>query len=195
LAKQIAVIQGHPDPRGNRFAHALVQAYVAGAKAAGHEVRVIDVARLDFPLLRTKEDYEGGMPPDSIRQAQESIRWAEHLVILFPLWAGTLPALLKAFLEQVFRPGFAFAYPDAGGMPKRLLTGKTARVIVTMGMPAFVFRWYFGAHGLKSLKRSILGFSGIGPIKDSLIGTIEAADNSVREKWLVKMRALGGEAI
>jgi putative NADPH-quinone reductase len=193
VSKRIAVIQGHPDPRGNGFRHALVQAYVSGAQAAGHEIRVIDVAKLAFPLLRTKEDYERGTPPDSIRQAQGWVRWAEHLVIFFPLWAGSLPALLTAFLEQVFRPGFAFAYSDAGGMPKRLLTGKTARVIVTMGMPAFVYRRYFGAHGLKNLKRSILGFSGIGLIRDNLIGMIEATDNSARESWLVKMRALGAE--
>ena len=62
-----------------------MQAYTKGAEAAGHEVRVIDVARFDFPLLRTKEDYEGATPPHSIRQAQDTIRWAEHLLIFFPL--------------------------------------------------------------------------------------------------------------
>jgi putative NADPH-quinone reductase len=191
MTKRIAIIQGHPDPGGNRFGYALARAYADGAKAAGHELRVIDVAKLDFPLLRTKEDYEKGAPAESIRAAQETIRWAEHLVIFHPLWTGMMPALLKAFLEQTFRPGFAFAYPSGGGMPTKLLAGKSARIVVTMGMPAFVYRWFFGAHGLKSLKRSILGFCGIGPIKDSLIGMIEASDGRAREKWLAKMRAFG----
>jgi putative NADPH-quinone reductase len=190
MGKRIAIIQGHPDSRGNRFAHALAQAYGDGARDAGHEVRVIDVARIEFPLLRTKEDYETGTPPESIRAAQETIRWAEHLVILFPLWAGTLPALLKAFLEQVFRPGFAYANVE-NGMPKKLLAGKSARIVVTMGMPALIFRWYFGAHGVKSLKRGLLAFSGIGPIRESLIGMIEASDNRAREKWLARLRAFG----
>jgi putative NADPH-quinone reductase len=190
MTKRIAIIQGHPDSRGDRFLHALAAAYAEGARAAGHEVRTIDVARLDFPLLRTKDDYEHAAAPAAIREAQATIGWAEHLVILFPLWAGTLPALLKAFLEQVFRPGFAFAYVE-GGMPKKLLRGKSARIVVTMGMPAFVFRWYFGAHGVKSLKRSILGFAGIAPIDDTLIGMVEAGDGSARERWLARMHALG----
>lgn len=71
------------------------------------------------------------------------------------------------------------------------MKGKTARIVVTMGMPALVYRWYFGAHGLKSLERSILGFCGIGSIKESLIGMVEAPDGAKREKWLEKMRAFG----
>jgi putative NADPH-quinone reductase len=102
-----------------------------------------------------------------------------------------MPALLKAFLEQVFRPGLGIAKPEAGKMWKKLLSGKPARIVVTMGMPGFVYRWYLGAHSLKSLERNILGFCGIGPIKESLIGIIEAGDSAHREKWLAKMRKLG----
>jgi putative NADPH-quinone reductase len=104
-----------------------------------------------------------------------------------------MPAILKAFFEQVLRPGFAFANPDTGKMWQKLLTGKSARIVVTMGMPAFFYRWYFGAHGLKNLKRNILGFCGIHPIKESLIGLIEATDDSNRKNWLNKMHALGRE--
>jgi putative NADPH-quinone reductase len=191
MARRIAIIQGHPDPRANRFGHALAAAYAKGAETAGHEVQVMAVARLDFPLLRSKEDWEDRAPPDAIRQAQSTIGWAEHLVIVYPLWLGTMPALLKAFLEQVFRPGFALAKPEAGGMGKKLLTGKSARIVVTMGMPAFLYRWYFRAHSLRSLERNILGFCGIGPIKESLIGMVEAASTAKRERWLEKMRTLG----
>ena len=60
-------------------------------------------------------------------------------------------------------------------------------------MTHVIYRWFFRTHGLKNLKRSILGFCGIGPIRETLIGMIEASDNTAREKWLVKMRALGGE--
>jgi putative NADPH-quinone reductase len=84
-----------------------------------------------------------------------------------------MPALLKAFFEQVFRSGFAFEYGESGRLSKKRLTGKSARIVVTMGMPAFVYLWISFAHSLKSLERNILGFSGIGPIKVSLIGTAE----------------------
>lgn len=193
MGRRIVIIQGHPDPRGGHFGHALAGAYAEGAQAAGHEVKLLDVAKLDFPLLRSKDDYEKGATPDAIRQAQDVLKWAEHLVIFYPLWLGAMPALLKGFLEQAFRPGFAFSVSSSGGMPQKRLTGKSARVVITMGMPAFAYRWYFGAHSLKSFKRNILGFCGIGPIKDDLIGMVEAR-NAKREKWIAKMGALGREA-
>lgn len=63
-----------------------------------------------------------------------------------------MPAVVKAFLEQVFRRGFAFS-KDANPLFDRKLKGRSARIVVTMGMPVFLYRWYFGAHSLKSLKR------------------------------------------
>jgi len=192
MTKHIVIIQGHPDPQGNRFGNALAQAYAKSAEEAGHEVKLIEVAALDFPVLRTKEEFDRGQPPEPIRQAQEAIAWAEHLVILYPLWLGTMPALFKAFLEQVFRPGFTMVL-EPGKKWKRLLKGKSARIVVTMGMPAFFYRWYFRAHSLKSLQRNILAFSGIGPVKTTLVGMVEAGDNTKRQRWIEKMRALGRE--
>ncbi|MCB1934745.1 MAG: NAD(P)H-dependent oxidoreductase, partial [Nitrosomonas sp.] len=146
---------------------------------------------LDFPVLRTKEDFDHGVPLDVIKQAQDVIRWADHLVIIYPLWLGTMPALLKAFFEQAFRPNFAFKFDEPGKMPKKCLAGKSARIIVTMGMPAFVYRWFFFAHGLKMLERNILAFSGIKPIKTTLIGSIEDISEMKRLQWMRKMQMLG----
>ena len=117
--------------------------------------------------------------------------WADHLVFLYPLWLGSMPALLKGFLEQVFRPNFAFVYGPSGRVVKKCLGGKTARIIVTMGMPALVYRWFFFAHSLKNLERNILSFCGIGPIKASLIGLIEGMTDKQRAAWLAKMAQLG----
>ncbi|RJQ42979.1 MAG: flavodoxin family protein [Gaiellales bacterium] len=191
MPKRITVIQGHPDARARHFGHALADEYAKGAEDGGHEVRRLEVARLDFPLLRTKEDFESGPLPDAIKQAQEAIAWADHLVILFPLWLGDMPALLKAFFEQVFRPGFAFDDTAEGRWPKKRLTGKSARIVVTMGMPAFIYRWVFLAHGLRNLQRNVLGFAGVRPIRSSLIGTVEGMDEKQRAVWLDDVRALG----
>jgi len=191
MSKRVVIIQGHPDAQTRHFGHALADEYAKGCEDGGHEVRRIEVARLDFPFLRTKEDFEKGPPPDSIEQAQDAIKWADHLVILYPLWLGSMPALLKAFLEQVLRPGFAFEYQKSGGMAKKLLAGRSARIVVTMGMPAVVFRWVFFAHSLKSLQRNILGFCGIAPIKSTLIGSIEGMNDQQRMGWLDEMRGLG----
>ncbi len=190
----IAIIQGHPDARGGHLCHALADAYAEGAESAGHVVRRVEVAALEFPLLRAREDWTDAPPPPDIEAAQETIAWAGHMVIVYPLWLGTMPALLKAFLEQTCRPGFAIA---AEGGPKgwhRLLTGRSARVVVTMGMPALVYRWWFRAHSLKSLERNILNFIGIKPVRESLFGMVEGASDRKRRRWLESMRALGARA-
>lgn len=190
MKRNILVIQGHPDPRGDRFGHALAAAYADAARAAGHRVDVLDIARLDFPLLRTKEDFEDGPVPAVILVAQQAIGRADHLVLFYPLWLGDMPALLKGFLEQAFRPGFAVGRADRGNRSGGLLKGKSARIVVTMGMPAFIYRWFFGAHSLKSLRRNILQFSGVRPVRVSLVGLVEG-DERRRTRWLERMRSLG----
>ena len=191
MSKRIAIIQGHPDATARHFCHALADEYAKGAEDGGHDVMRIEVATLDFPLLRTKQDFEKGQPPEAIRRAQDVVAWADHLVIIYPLWLGSMPALLKGFLEQVLRPGFAFEYAQSGGMAKKLLTGKSARIVVTMGMPAFVYRWVFFAHSLKSLTRNTLWFCGIGPVKSTIIGSIEGLSERQRNNWLDEIRGLG----
>lgn len=170
-AKRIAVIDGHPDPDPARFVHALAKRYADGAAAARHEVRQIEVALLDFPLLRSRAAWEGQPPPPAIAEAQQAIAWADHLVILYPLWLGDMPALLKAFLEQTLRPGFGIGKGKSLGAS--LLQGKSARLVVTMGMPAFFYRFYFGAHSVKSFERNILKFVGIKSVQHTLIGDVE----------------------
>jgi putative NADPH-quinone reductase len=192
--RNILIIQGHPDPTIGHYGHALARSYREGAQRSGHLVQEIDVAALEFPLLRSKHDFENGVPPDAILDAQGLIAWAEHIVIFYPLWLGSMPALLKGFLEQVFRPGFA-ATETKQGMPwKKKLSGRTARIVVTMGMPAFFYRWYFRAHSLKSLERNILGFCGIRTVGESLIGLIEGRDEAYRRGWLKKLASLGARA-
>ncbi len=188
--RQITIIQGHPDPACNRLLHAMADAYAEGAAAGGHEVRRVEVAKLDFPILRTKEDFEKGTTPEALKDAQDAIRWADHLVFLYPLWLGDMPALFKAFLEQTLRPGFAFDYL-AGGKIEMHLTGKSARIILTMGMPALAYRLWFGAHSLKSFERNILKFAGIRPVRRNLFGMVEGVSDTKRKKWLDELRRLG----
>jgi putative NADPH-quinone reductase len=194
MGKRIVIIDGHPDSRAERFVHALAKAYQAGAESAGHEVRRISIGTLKFPLLRTSEDFLSGAVPHEIRSSQETLMWANHWLIIFPLWLGSMPAALKAFFEQTLRPGFAFAAAAKGRLPRKLLTDKSARIVVTMGMPALFYRWYYRAHSLKSLERNILAFCGIGPVRASIIGMVEGMSSTERRSWLAKMAALGCKA-
>ncbi len=188
--KKILIVDAHPDADPAHFVHALADAYAKGAKA--HEVRRLALAELDFPLLRRPSDWLEGKPPAAIAAAQADIGWAEHLVILYPLWLGDVPALLKAFLEQAMRPNFALRYREKG-FPEKLLKGRSARVVVTMGMPALFYKAFYGAHSVKSLERNILKFVGIKPVERTIIGGVESSAKQ-RRKWLAEMKALGKKA-
>ena len=188
----IVIIQGHPDAAGGHLCHALAEAYAQGAREAGHELTEITVAKIDFPLLRTQKEFQDGALPETLKPHQDAIGRGRHCVIVYPLWLGTMPALLKAFFEQVFRPGFAFKPGKRFMTP--LLKGRSARIVITMGMPTLVYRWYFGAHGLKSLEKSVLGFIGIKPIRQSLFGMVDSASEIRRAKWLARMRDCGRRA-
>lgn len=189
----ILVVQGHPDRVGGRLCHALADAYADGALAAGHTVRRIEIAALDFPLLRSQAEWSTGQAPPALLPAQADIVWARHLVFVFPLWLGDMPALLKGFFEQVARPGFAFDATQKGPLGHKLLGGRSARVIVTMGMPALVYRYLYRAHSVRSLERNVLGFVGIGPVHETLIGSVEGLGDTGVARWLGKLRALGAK--
>ena len=191
MAKNIVIIQGHPDGDGAHFGHALASAYALGAGSAGHLVERIEVGQLEFPLLRSQEDWHSDAIPASIRESQDLIAWANHLVIFYPLWLGTMPAVFKGFLEQVLRPGFALDTSEATGFPKKLLKGKSARIVVTMGMPSLFYRLFYQSHSVKNLERNILKFCGISPINTTYIGSVES--DASHTGWLDKVKELGEE--
>ena len=191
MNKRILVLQGHPDTTQPHLLHMLADAYVDAARRAGHDVRSVRIADIDFPLLRSQQDWEHGTVPPSLEQAQRDIEWAQHMVLLFPLWLGDMPALVKGFLEQVARPGFAFGPGAANPFTAKALAGRSARVVVTMGMPAIVYRWYFRSHSVKSLERNILGFVGFAPVRATLIGGTGGMKQAAAQKWKRKIAAIG----
>lgn len=197
MPRRILVVLGHPDGNPKRLCRVLADAYVEGARSAGHEVRLIDIATLDFPILRAMEEFTEWRLPVTLEDAAQAIKDADHLVFVFPLWLGTMPALLKAFLEQVMRPGIAFAYPEAGksGFARTLLKGRSARVVVTMGMPASFYRFWYLGHGIAGMRRNILNFVGISPVRETLFGIVEGAGDAKRRKWIEQVGALGKCAV
>lgn len=119
MSQRILILLGHPDISKAHLCHSCADHYNEGAQASGHEVRLINIASLEFPLLRCQQEWQTTPLPTSLTAAQQSIGWCQHLVLIFPLWLGDMPALIKAFLEQVLRPGFAFAYVEGHPLGKR----------------------------------------------------------------------------
>lgn len=189
MPRRIVLIEAHPDAGADHYGDALAGAYAAGAEQAGHEVSRLRLNAIEFPLLRSASEWRDGDPPPDIAGAQQAIREADHVVLLYPLWLGDMPALLKAFLEQLLRPNFAFTEPK-GKLPEQLLKGRSARIVVTMGMPALAYRFFYRAHSVRSMKRNILHFCGIRPVHTSLVGTVEGKPKH-RQDWLERMHGLG----
>lgn len=165
--RTVCIVNAHPK-EGKSLCSALADAYASGAKKAGAEVLRIDVAKLDFDVLREPSDFPL-KPPSDILNAQDKVRRAAHLFVIYPLWLGSMPALAKAFFEQLSRNEFALSASDKG-WPKKNLAGRSARVAVTMGMPAAAFRLFLGAHGAKSFETGILGMSGVRPVRTTFVG-------------------------
>lgn len=191
MSHKILIIDGHPDPKGPHFVHELADFYGRGAKEGGHAVRLLRVGELRFPLLRSSKAYLSGKTPESIRAAQKSIAWADHIVLLYPLWLGTVPAKLKGFLEQVVRPGFAFVERGRGQRPKRLLTGRSARIIVTRGMPELFEDVDRSPRSIRSVASDVLGLCGVRPVRVMVIGGADTLTAAERDKAQFDMRRLG----
>jgi len=152
---------------------------------------VLELGRLAFdPVLkfgyRRRMEWE-----DDLAGAQEAIRWAEHLVFVYPNWWGTMPALLKGFIDRVFLPGFAFRYRERGKLWDKLLKGRSARLIVTMDTPPLINRWMYGHAGHKVMKRNILQFCGIRPVRVTEIGPVRGSTEQRRSAWLDKAERFG----
>lgn len=187
--KRILVINGHPDPAPEHLCAALADAYARGAVAAGHEVARLDVGALDFPLIRSLKDYQSAtVTPDMLR-AQDAVKHAQHLVLIFPIWFGSPPALLKGFFEQLLRTGYSLSSPQAA--MSSVLTGKSARVIVIMGMPTPVFRFVLGGHGLAGLEKGLFLVTGVGPVRRTLLGGALAGAPDRQTKWIALAEDLG----
>lgn len=194
VMSNILIIQGHPDTQENHLCHELISSYISGAEIADHSIKLYNIASIEFPLLRSKEDWEKGKEgtPENLIEIQEALIESDHIVIIYPLWLGTMPALLKGFLEQLLRPGVAITYKK--GYPQGLLENKSAHIIITMGMPALVYRFFFFSHSLRNLKRNILKLVGIKDIKCTIIGSVENTEKIKQSKWFEKMKKHGKNA-
>lgn len=191
MHKRVLVILGHP--RTNSLCGALAGSFIDAAEKAGHEVRRINLAELSFdPLLHHCYAQSQSLEPDLVA-AQEQIRWAEHLVFVYPMWWGSMPALMKGFIDRTFLPGFAFKYHKRSPLWSRLLTGRTAELMVTMDTPPLFNRLVNRSPGHSLMKRSVLQFTGLKPTRVTSFGKVRGSSSAKRAQWVRKAAALGGD--
>ncbi|PTA68169.1 NAD(P)H-dependent oxidoreductase [Deinococcus arcticus] len=180
------VINAHPNP--GSFCRALAEHYAEGARTAG-PADVIHLAELTFdPILHRSYQGSQALEPD-LERVQALLRGCTHLCVVYPVWWGGPPALLKGFLDRTFLPGFAFRYRGRG-LPEQLLRGRRARVLVTSDSP----RWYLhltGDSAVRSVKNSTLAFSGFRPVQATRLGPVRTSTPDQRARWLAQAGLLG----
>jgi len=191
MNKNILVILGHPDT--DSFCASLSKAYIDSANKRGSEVRQLQLGELKFdPILWKGYNKIQELEPDLVN-ARELIQWSNHIVFVYPNWWGAMPALMKGFFDRVFLPGFAFKYRGSS-LPDKLLSGRTAQLMVTMDTPPWFYRWIYRMPGHNQMKRSILEFCGIKVLKISEFGPVKGSNQKQREKWIAKAKELGSKA-
>lgn len=187
--KNVLIIHGHPV--ADTFVDKLTEQYVQGVKASGSLVEEIVLKDLSFDI-NFKEGYRGNqeLEPDLLK-AQKLISWADHLVFFYPNWWATYPALLKGFIDRTFLPGFAFKYNKGNSNSEQLLKGKTARLVVTMDSSVWYYYLIQKAPGHHSMRKAILHFCGIKPVRISSLGSMRSSSSKQRERWLKNMYKFG----
>lgn len=190
--KKILIINGHPNK--NSFCNSLCEVYKASATAAGNEVILLNLYELEFNLnLQYGYSRQNVIEPD-IQFAQEKIIWAEHIVIVHPVWWGSVPAILKGFFDTALLPGFAFKYKEEGVFWDKLLKGRTARIIYTTDTPVWFYKYFYKAPSVNMVKNRVLDFCGVAPVKVTGIGPIRKSKMEFRQKWIDKIEQLGKNA-
>lgn len=187
--KKILIISGHPDPES--FNVAIVEAYKKGAIASGAEVRQVNIRDLAFnPNLQFGYRKRTELEPDLLK-AQELITWAEHLVWIYPVWWGSIPSIMKGFIDRVLLPGFAFKKRENSVWWDKLLTNKSARIISTLDQPAWYYWLVYRQPSNHAMKKLTLEFCGISPVRTTTIGPIRLSKERYRTTWLSKIEKLG----
>lgn len=189
MGKKILIINGHPNKESFNFG--IVEAYKKGVLSTGTEIKEIIIANLDFnPNLQFGYQKRTELEPDLL-EAWEKIQWADHLVWIHPVWWGGLPAITKGFIDRLFLPGFAFQYRENSHFWDKLLKGKTAHIITTLDQPGFFYRLVFRRPSVNQLKRSVLQFCGVRPVKVNYIGIVRNSTPEMRNNWLQKVENWG----
>lgn len=181
---KVFILMGNPDSDGT-LGDALADHYANEARAAGHEVRRTNISDLKFdPILHKGYKVVQELEPDLLK-VQEDMKWADHFVLIYPLWWAGMPALLKGLWDRIFLPGFAFRFWKNGMGWDKLMEGKTARVLITSKNWPIVERILFGDFK-NEVGRALLGFSGY-TVRITEIGRSEDMDDVQKEKWMKKI--------
>lgn len=134
---QVLIITAHPS--SSNITNAIADTYREVREEEGDTVEIVDLyTDKELPFLV----YDNDDDLTSITLAQEyyqdKVKYADHIVFVYPFWWGSMPAILKNWIDQVFTKGFAFKYTEKG-RPEGLLHGRSVKIFTTTGSPKIVY--------------------------------------------------------
>jgi len=191
---RVLVILAHP--KADSFNAALCTALCDGLRDAGHEADIADLYAEGFdPVLRGPElaPPGGHRLPRVVADYQRRILCAHALAFVYPVWWFGTPAMLKGFVDRVFREDFAFRF-TASGRVRGLLRQEKALVICTTGVTEALYRlFHYGRPAEKTFDAWTLKSCGIRRVKRILLHDVVNADEATRAGYLQHVRQLGRE--
>ncbi|MBE0556597.1 MAG: NAD(P)H-dependent oxidoreductase [Proteobacteria bacterium] len=189
---KILIIVGHPDPKS--FNHAIASGVHDALRNDGHDVTSHDLYAEAFnPLLPVQEIPEGGAIPVDIQGHCEELRSADGIVVIHPNWWGQPPAILKGWVDRVFRPGVAYRFAggdDGEGVPIGLLRAKAAVVLNTSNTPDEREQRVFGDPLDASWGRCIFDLCGVRRFQRRMFNVIVTSTPQQRLAWIEEAKEL-----
>ncbi len=187
-----SVILAHPHP--GSFNHAIAEMVTGTLRQNGHEVCFHDLYAEGFdPVLPRDEIPRGAVLPDNIARYCAEIAAADGITFVHPDWWGMPPAILKGFIDRIFRPGIAYRFQedDSGeGIPIGLLRAKAVLVLNTSNTPSCREQEVFGDPLERLWKDCICGFSGVPLCHRRMFGVIVTSRSEQRIQWLEEVQEL-----
>ncbi|GLR17235.1 NAD(P)H-dependent oxidoreductase [Portibacter lacus] len=189
MSKNILIVNGHPDKESYNFA--LAEAYKNGASSTDAVVKEIVIRDLEFnPNLAFGYRKRTELEPDLL-EAQEKLKWADHIVWIYPVWWGSVPAIMKGFFDRVLLPGFAFKKREGSLWWDKLLPGKSSRIICTLDQPPLFYKYINGGPTHFAVRKMTLNFIGIKKVNITSIGPLRLSSDKFRAGWIQKIENLG----
>ncbi len=187
---RVLVVIGHQNPEQGSFCHAIARAAVEELNDAGHEVVYHDLYQEGFdPVLPDAEVPRDAEVPPGVARHCEEVRSAEGYLVVHPNWWGQPPAILKGWIDRVFRQGVVYEFAE-GGAVNGFLAGKAAVVFTTSNTPRDVELELFG-DPLENLWRTcVFGFCGVERFTRRNFESVIMSTPEQREGWLAEVRSI-----
>ncbi|MDP4185363.1 MAG: NAD(P)H-dependent oxidoreductase [Bacteroidota bacterium] len=182
------VLYAHPARKS--FNRQVLRKVEEALEERDYEYEVRDLYALGFNPVLSQTDIDSikfQKTPDDVRVEQELITWADQIILIFPLWWGGMPAILRGYIDRVFSYGFAYRFDEVGSIG--LLQGKRAIVLCSTGTSVEEMELTGLASSIRQImKESILEFCGLEVVAFNFLSAVSSVEEEMREAYFSEIK-------